>query len=103
MKPIGTHNYFVYITTNKTKSVLYTGVTNDLRRRLFEHEEDSLNKKQTFAGKYNAYHLIFWERYQYIEQAIEREKQIKGWVRSKKEKLISEFNNVWNFLNDQVD
>lgn len=103
MNPIGTHNYFVYITTNKCKSVLYTGVTNDLRRRLYEHQQDALHKKQTFAGKYNAYHLIYWERHQYIEHAIEREKQIKGWVRKKKEKLISEFNHEWNFLNDQVD
>jgi len=64
MKPIGTQNYFVYITTNLNKPVLYTGVTNDLYRRLKEHEADSKDKKNHFAGKYNCYHLLFWERYQ---------------------------------------
>ena len=103
MKPIGTHNYFVYITTNKTKTVLYTGVTNDLKTRMLQHKEDAKGHKKHFAGKYNAYHLVFWERYEYIEQAIKREKEIKGWIRSKKEKLISEFNPEWRFLNEDVD
>lgn len=84
MKPIGTHNYFVYITTNKNKKVLYTGVTNNIGRRLKEHEEDSLNGKKHFAGKYNCIHLIYWEIFQYIQHAIEREKQIKGWLRIKR-------------------
>ncbi len=89
MKPLGTHNYFVYITTNITKSVLYTGVTNDLKRRLFEHEEDANTEKKHFTGKYNAYYLVYYERFEFIEHAIEREKQIKGWIRQKKETLIS--------------
>ena len=103
MKPLGLHNYFVYITTNKNKTVLYTGVTNDLRKRLYEHERDALEKKLHFTGKYNAYHLIFSKRFQYIEHAIKKEKQIKGWVRNKKEILISEFNPEWKFLNEFVD
>jgi putative endonuclease len=103
MKPIATHNYFVYITTNRNKTVLYTGVTNDLTNRLHEHQEDANGKKKHFTGKYNAYFLVYWERFQYIERAIEREKEIKGWLRSKKEKLISEFNPEWRFLNDEVD
>ena len=49
MKPIGTHNYFVYITTNKGKRVLYTGVTNDLRFRLIQHENDAKGKKEHFT------------------------------------------------------
>lgn len=102
MKPIGTHNYFVYITTNINKTTLYTGVTNDLVRRLYEHEQDAKTAKKHFAGKYNAYYLLYWERFQYIEHAIEREKQIKGWIRKKKEALISAFNPQWEFLNKQI-
>jgi len=103
MKPIGTHNYFVYITTNKSKKILYTGVTNNLKRRLWEHEEDSKNKKLHFAGKYNCFYLVYWERFEYVEFAIKREKQIKGLLRSKKDLLISEFNPEWRFLNDETD
>lgn len=103
MKPIGTHNYFTYITTNKNKTVLYTGVTNDLKYRLWQHEEDSKSSKKSFAGKYNCYHLIYFERFQYIEHAIEREKEIKGWIRKKKEKLINDFNPNWRFLNSEID
>jgi putative endonuclease len=51
-------NYFTYILTNKTKTVLYTGVTNNLKRRLFEHKEDALGQKKTFAGKYNCHYLV---------------------------------------------
>jgi len=102
MKPIGCHNYFVYILTNYNKTVLYVGVTNDLERRLFEHKSDSESEKLTFAGKYNCINLIFYELYSIIDYAIEREKQIKGWDRKKKEKLISEFNPEWKFLNDEI-
>lgn len=96
-------NYFTYILTNKNKTVLYTGVTNNLKRRLYEHKEDALGQKKTFAGKYNCYYLVYYERFQLIDHAIKREKEIKGWKRDKKEKLISEFNSEWKFLNDQVD
>ena len=103
MKPIGTHNYFVYITTNSSKTVLYTGVTNNLAIRLQQHEADAKEKKVHFAGKYNAYHLIYFELFEYITHAIEREKEIKGWLRKKKEHLISNFNPGWRFLNDEVE
>lgn len=103
MKPIGTHNYFTYITTNKNKTVLYTGVTNDLKYRMWQHEEDSKSGKKSFAGKYNCYHLIYFERFQYIQHVIEREKEIKGWIRKKKEKLINNLNPEWKFLNDEID
>jgi len=94
------HNYFVYITTNLNKSVLYTGVTNDLKRRIFEHEVDARGSKLSFAGKYNCYYLIYYERFQYIQYAINREKEIKGWKRNKKEKLINDLNSEWRFLNN---
>jgi putative endonuclease len=104
MKPIGTHNYFVYITTNKNKTVLYTGVTNDLRARLAQHQQSSLSfPSSSFAGKYNAVFLIYYERFDFIEHAIEREKEIKGWRRSKKEALIATLNPEWKFLNDEIE
>lgn len=103
-RPLGTHNYFVYIVTNKNKSVLYTGVTNDLRRRLYEHEfdVDLAEENQHFTHKYKTHYLLYWERFEMVEQAIAREKQIKGWRRSKKEKLILDFNPDWRFLNDEI-
>lgn len=103
MRPIGTHNYFTYITTNKSKKVLYTGVTNALKVRVTQQEDDAKNEKKSFAGRYNAYHLVYYERHQYVVQAIEREKQIKGWKRYKKVTLIESFNPEWRFLNDDLD
>ena len=96
------HNYFIYITTNPTKTVLYIGVTNDLNTRLKEHYENR-GKPKTFAGKYYCYHLIYWERFQYIEHAIEREKELKKWSRIKKEHLINSFNPEWAFLNKEIE
>ncbi|GAB6122783.1 GIY-YIG nuclease family protein [Dysgonomonas termitidis] len=101
-KLTGTHNYFVYIVTNRNRSVLYIGVTNDLKRRLYEHKFDSMNEKSHFTGKYNIFYLIYWEKFEYIEHAIDRETEIKGWVRKQKDKLISEFNPEWNFLNEEI-
>jgi len=80
--------------------VLYTGVTNDLRRRLFEHESDSKDSKLFFAGKYNCFNLIYFEHFQNIEDAIKREKELKGWNRKNKVKLIEGLNPEWRFLND---
>ena len=94
------HNYFVYILTNENKTVLYTGVTNDLNRRLLEHKDGISN---SFTSRYKCYYLIYWDRFQFIEHAIEREKEIKGWLRIKKEKLINEFNPNWDFLNDEFE
>ena len=103
MKILGGHNYFVYIVTNKNKTVLYTGVTNDIARRLSEHEDNAKPfYHSSFAGKYNAYHLLYYERFEQVEHAIAREKEIKGWRRSKKENLINSVNPDWNFLNDEV-
>ena len=99
MKPLGLHNYFVYIITNKSKTVLYTGMTNNLERRLSEHKESSVNR---FTGKYKTYHLLYWERFQYVQDAINREKEIKGWRREKKIELIAKFNPNWEFLNDRI-
>ena len=70
--------------------------------RLYEHEQDSLYEKKHFAGKYNCFHLVYFERFQNIEQAIKRENKIKGWSRKKKDDLIKTTNPDWNFLNNEV-
>lgn len=95
------NEYFVYILTNFNKSVLYTGVTNDLRRRLFEHKNEV--NKNSFTSKYKCFYLIYWDKFNFVEQAIDREKEIKGWTRTKKESLINNFNPEWKFLNDEVE
>ena len=95
-------SYFVYIVTNKKKSVLYIGVTNSIQKRLGQHHFDSLNAKNTFAGKYNCYNLVYYERFDSGELAISREKELKKWRRQKKERLISSFNPTWKFLNHEV-
>ena len=99
---IKTHNYYTYILTNKNKTVLYSGVTNNIYARLYEHKLDSENEKKTFAGRYNCVCLIYYETFEYIQDAIKREKELKGWTRIKKEQLIELVNKNWNFLNDEV-
>jgi putative endonuclease len=89
--------YYVYIITNPGKTVLYTGVTNNLQRRIYEHTENRGNPSN-FAGKYYCYKLIYYEEFNDITEAIQREKQIKGWRREKKEELIHEKNPQWNVI-----
>lgn len=102
MKTFGTHNYYVYILTNKNKIVLYTGVTNDLKARIYWHKNPQLSIKQHFAYKYKCFYLIYYENFFNVDQAITREKQIKGYSRMKKENLISSFNANWDFLNEKI-
>ena len=90
-------HYFVYILTNPNKTVLYTGVTNDLEIRLAQHYQNRGNKSN-FTGKYHCYKLLYFETFSGIEQAIAREKEIKGWTRAKKEALIATTNPNWEFL-----
>jgi putative endonuclease len=94
-------NYFTYITTNPAKTVLYIGMTNNLKRRMIEHFESKGNKEH-FAGKYYCYNLIWYEIHNNPLGAIKREKELKGWTRQKKEKLIDSFNPNWRFLNDEI-
>jgi len=93
--------YYVYILTNYQKTVLYTGVTNNLEQRIIEYYLDKGNTK-TFTGKYNCFYLVYYECTQYINNAIAREKEIKGWNRKKKEELIKTFNPLLKFLNHEV-
>ena len=101
MKTLATHNYFIYILTNKVKTVLYTGVTNNLAERLYWHRNPEAISKH-FTTKYKCFYLIYFEQFQDIETAISREKQIKGWTRKKKEDLINIVNPTWRFLNDEI-
>ncbi len=94
-------NYFIYIITNVSKTVLYTGITNDLNQRLIEHFLSAGDAK-SFTGKYNVHFLLYYERYADVRDAIEREKEIKGWSRDKKIKLIKEMNPDFKFLNDEI-
>ncbi len=93
----GIYNFYVYILTNKAKTVLYTGVTNNLRRRLDEHKE-KLNST-SFTARYNVEFLIYYEHFGWIQQAIAREKEIKLLRRDLKLNLIKEFNPNTEFLN----
>ena len=103
MKTIGTHNYYVYILTNRNKTVLYTGFTNNLYNRLFWHRNpDSLGRPH-FTFRYKCFYLVYYEHFQDADQAIAREKQIKGYSRMKKEALIRGFNPRWEFLNDSIE
>jgi putative endonuclease len=87
--------YYVYIMTNKGNRVLYTGVTNDLQRRVYEHKNKLV---KGFTKKYNVIKLVFYEVCNEIESAILREKQIKGWLRAKKIALIESMNPEWRDL-----
>jgi putative endonuclease len=96
------YNFYVYITTNLIKTVLYVGVTNDILRRLQEHIENKGDPK-TFAGKYYCHNLVYYEHFNHIEYAIEREKEIKKWSRKKKNALIESLNPEWKFLNEEIN
>lgn len=81
--------YYVYIATNKHNTVLYTGVTNNLDRRMFEHKNKLL---QGFTSKYNIVKLVWYEVFNFPKEAISAEKKIKGWTRRKKVDLIKSIN-----------
>jgi putative endonuclease len=89
------HVYYVYILTNTHHNVLYTGVTNDLERRCYEHKQ---KKIKGFTQKYNVNKLIYFERFDSVDSAITREKQIKGFSREKKLAIINKVNKEWEEL-----
>lgn len=91
--------YSVYMLTNKNNTVLYTGVTNNLKRRLYEHQH---NLVDGFTKKYNVHKLVYFDSTTDARSAIEREKQIKGWSRAKKNALINEFNPEWKDLTEDI-
>jgi len=88
--------FYVYILTSASNTVLYVGVTNDLKRRCYEHKQRRI---KGFTKKYNIDKLIYFEEFDLIESAIAREKQIKGYSRAKKNALIESMNKDWLELN----
>ena len=88
--------YYVYITTNTTKSVLYTGITNNLRVRMKQHRQKKGNWKH-FAGRYYCHKLVYYEIYESVLEAIAREKCIKNMSREKKMQLIKSKNSSMRF------
>ncbi len=86
-------NYYVYMMSNRHKTVLYVGITNDLPKRVFEHK-NHLDKK-SFTARYNTDILVYFEDFSDPYHAIEREKQIKGWNRKRKERLVESKNPNW--------
>lgn len=97
----GYQTYYVYIITNKYRSTYYIGMTNNLGERLHQHKENIEKRIKTFASKYNIEFLVFYEKFSWVQQAIEREKELKGWRREKKLALIKSFNPQFEFLNDR--
>lgn len=90
---------YVYILTNKLKTVLYVGVTEDLLKRVWQHKEKLV---EGFTQKYNVDKLVYYEEFETIIAAIEREKQIKGGSRSKKIELIEKTNLSWEDLYENI-
>ena len=90
--------YDVYILTNKTNKVMYIGVTNDLKRRLYEHQHELV---EGFTQKYHVHKLIYYEQYKNIYHAISREKQLKHWKRDKKNALVETLNSSWEDLSER--
>ena len=91
---------YIYILTNQAKTVLYVGVTSDLKKRLFQHRDAVF--PNSFSSRYNTKDLIYYEGFDNITEAIAREKQIKKWSRSKKAKLIFLKNPEWNNLFTEI-
>ena len=89
---------YVYILTNAHRNVLYTGVTNDLIKRVYEHKQHL--DKGSYTAKYNVEYLVYFEVTDNPIAAIEREKQIKGWNRKRKNKLVKSKNPEWKDLYD---
>ena len=92
-------NYFVYIMTNKNNTTLYTGVTNDLQRRVYEHKNGT---GCGFTKRYHLIKLVYYEMGGDIKVAIEREKQLKAGSRQDKLDLINDFNPDWKDLYNEI-
>ena len=93
-------NYYVYILANKLNTTIYVGVTNDLVRRVYEHKHE-LDAK-SFTAKYGVHKVVYYESTNDIRSAIEREKQIKGWNRARKNKLVESLNPSWEELYQSI-
>lgn len=88
-------SYSVYILANKTNSTVYIGVTGDLMRRVQEHRNDLI---EGFTKRYHVHKLVYYETFQDVQEAIAREKRLKGWRRARKNALIESVNPSWTDL-----
>ena len=93
-------NYYVYILANNTNVAIYTGITRDLVRRVYEHR-NHLDPK-SFTAKYDIRKLVYFEQTTDVRVAIEREKQIKSWSRAKKNALVESMNSEWKDLYQMI-
>ena len=91
--------FYIYILTNQTNKVMYIGVTNDLRRRLYEHKNELISG---FTKKYHTHKLVYYESYQCIDDTILREKRLKGLLRIKKNELVETINPDWEDLSNKL-
>ena len=90
-------NYYVYILTNKSDHVMYIGVTNNLERRVYEHKQELI---EGFTKRYHVNKLVYFETTTDVRSAIEHEKQLKGWLRSRKNALVERMNPEWRDLSE---
>ena len=93
-------DYYVYMMTNSHRNVLYTGVTSNLQKRVYEHRNHL--DKGSFTARYNIEYLVYFESTSDVKAAIEREKQIKGWNRKRKNNLVESKNPEWKDLYEEV-
>lgn len=91
--------YFVYIITNKYNRVLYSGVTSDLSKRIYEHKNKLI---KGFSSKYNLCKLVYFEEFKDISEAITNEKKLKGWLRKRKIELINNLNQQCKDLAEDI-
>ena len=91
--------YYIYILTNWNDKVMYIGVTNNLKRRVYEHKNEIIDG---FSKKYHVHKLVYYETTTDVKAALEREKQLKGWKREKKDSLVTDMNPNWKDLYDEI-
>ena len=95
------HHYYIYILTNKRNNVFYIGVTNNLFSRSFQHKLKE--NPRSFSSRYNINKLVYYEEYQYIQDAIQREKQMKKWNREWKINLLKKENPAYRDLLKDIE
>lgn len=98
MKNKKDYNFYIYIMAS-TSGTIYIGVTNSLRRRIYEHRNDLIDG---FTKEYSCHKLVYYEHYKYINKALFREKELKKWNRDKKQNLIDAFNPHWHDLYTEI-
>ena len=91
--------YYIYILSNWNDKVIYIGVTNNLKRRVYEHKNEIIDG---FTKKYHVHKLVYYETTTEVKAALEREKQLKGWKREKKDSLVTDMNPNWKDLYDEI-